>query len=153
MNALELKIPPPLVAFVLACAMWGLSWVTPLLEISGLARLAAAVTIAVLGAGFDLTAVILFFRRRTTVNPMKPANTSTLVVSGIYTVTRNPMYVGLVLFLCAWAVYLACAWALAGPVAFVLYINRFQIQPEEHMLLKKYGSKYKAYTSKVRRWL
>lgn len=153
MNALELKIPPPLVALVLACFMWGLSLVTPLLEISGPTRMAAAVTIAVLGAGFDLTAVILFFRRRTTVNPMKPAKTSTLVVTGIYTVTRNPMYVGMVFFLSAWAMYLACAWALAGPVAFVLYINRFQIEPEERMLLKKYGSEYKAYTSKVRRWL
>jgi protein-S-isoprenylcysteine O-methyltransferase Ste14 len=153
MNALELKIPPPVVALVLACAMWGFSLVTPLLEISGPARIAAAVTIAVLGAGFDITAVILFFRRHTTVNPMKPAKTSTLVVTGIYTVTRNPMYVGLVLFLIAWAVYLACAWALVGPVAFVLYINRFQIEPEERMLLKKYGAKYKAYTSNVRRWL
>ena len=153
MNALELKIPPPVVALVLACAMWGLSLVTPLIEISGPARVATAITIAVLGAGFDLTAVILFFRRRTTVNPMKPAKTSSLVVSGIYTVTRNPMYVGLVFFLTAWAVYLACPLALAGPVAFVLYINRFQIEPEERMLLEKYGRKYTVYTSKVRRWL
>ena len=153
MNALELKIPPPVVALVMACAMWGLSLVTPLLEISGPMRIASAITIAVLGAGFDLTAVILFFRRRTTVNPMKPAKTSSLVVTGIYTVTRNPMYVGMVFFLTAWTVYLACAWALVGPVAFVLYINRFQIEPEERMLLKKYGARYKAYMSKVRRWL
>ena len=153
MNALELKIPPPVVALVLACAMWGLSLVMPLLEISAPARIATAITIAVLGAGFDLTAVILFFRRRTTVNPMKPAKTSSLVVTGIYTVTRNPMYVGMVFFLTAWAVYLACPLALAGPVAFVLYINRFQIEPEERMLLEKYGRKYTVYTSKVRRWL
>ena len=153
MKTLELKIPPPVVALVMACAMWGLSLVTPLLEMSGPTRTASAITIAVLGAGFDLTAVILFFRRRTTVNPMKPAKTSSLVVTGIYTVTRNPMYVGMVFFLTAWAVYLACAWALVGPVAFVLYINRFQIEPEECMLLKKYGARYMAYMSKVRRWL
>ena len=153
MNALELKIPPPIVALLLASAMWGVSLVTPLLEISSPARVAAAVTIAVLGAGFDIAAVILFFRRRTTINPMKPAKTSVLVVTGVYTVTRNPMYVGLLFFLVAWAVYLASAWAMAGPLAFVLYINRFQIEPEERMLLKKYGNSYKAYKSSVRRWL
>lgn len=153
MNALELKIPPPIIALLLASAMWGISLVTPLLELSSPARIAASVTIAVLGAGFDIAAVILFFRRRTTINPMKPAKTSALVVSGVYTVTRNPMYVGLLFFLVAWAVYLTSAWALAGPLVFMLYINRFQIEPEERTLLKKYGNSYKAYKSSVRRWL
>lgn len=153
MNALELKIPPPVVALVLACAMWGISLITPLLAISSPERLAVAATIAVLGAGFDIAAVILFFRRHTTINPMKPAKTSSLVVTGVYTVTRNPMYVGLLCFLLAWTVYLASAWALAGPLAFVLYINRFQIEPEERMLSKKYGASYTAYTTNVRRWL
>ena len=153
MNALELKIPPPIVALLLASAMWGISLATTLLEMSSPARIAAAITIAVLGAGFDIAAVILFFRRRTTINPMKPAKTSSLVVSGVYTVTRNPMYVGLLFFLVAWAVYLTSAWALAGPLVFMLYINRFQIEPEERALLKKYGNSYKAYKSNVRRWL
>lgn len=153
MQALELKIPPPVVAALLASAMWGISLVAPLIDVPTFIRVATAVTIALVGAGFDLAAVIAFLRRRTTINPMKPAKTSALVCSGVYRVTRNPMYVGLLFFLVAWAVYLASAWALLGPFAFVLYINRFQIAPEEGVLLAKYGTSYSAYTSSVRRWL
>lgn len=153
MQALELKIPPPVVSALLASAMWGLSLVAPLIDVPTFIRVATAVTIALVGAGFDLAAVIAFLRRRTTINPMKPEKTSALVCSGVYSVTRNPMYVGLLFFLVAWAVYLASAWALLGPFAFVLYINRFQIAPEESVLLAKYGASYSAYTSSVRRWL
>jgi protein-S-isoprenylcysteine O-methyltransferase Ste14 len=153
MRTLELKIPPPVVALLLASAMWVLSLLTPPIQVPGFYRLAAAVAIALMGAGFDLAAVITFLRRHTTVNPMKPQNTSVLVCSGVYKLTRNPMYVGLLCFLIAWAVYLSSAWALLGPVAFVLYINRFQIRPEEDVLLIKYGDRYSAYKSRVRRWL
>ena len=153
MQALELKIPPPAVAVLLAGAMWGISLVAPLLEVPACIRVAAAVTIALVGGGFSLAAVISFRRARTTVNPMKPETTSSLVCSGIYGVTRNPMYVGLLLVLVAWAVFLSSAWTLLGPLAFVLYINRFQIAPEERVLSAMFGTGYSAYKSRVRRWL
>ena len=63
------------------------------------------------------------------------------------------MYVGLSCVLVAWAVFLSSAWALLGPVAFVLYIGRFQIGPEERALAKLFGSEYVDYQAKVRRWL
>jgi len=153
MQALELKIPPPAVAVLLAGAMWGISLVAPLLEVPAFIRVAAAVTIALAGGGFSLAGVISFRRARTTVNPMKPETTSSLVCSGIYGVTRNPMYVGLLLVLVAWAAFLSSAWALLGPLAFVLYINRFQIAPEERVLSAMFGTGYSAYKSRVRRWL
>ena len=153
MQALELKIPPPAVAVLLAGAMWGISLVAPLLEGPAFIRVAAAVTIALAGGGFSLAGVISFRRARTTVNPMKPETTSSLVCSGIYGVTRNPMYVGLLLVLVAWAVFLSSAWTLPGPLAFVLYINRFQIAPEERVLSAMFGTGYSAYKSRVRRWL
>jgi protein-S-isoprenylcysteine O-methyltransferase Ste14 len=153
MQALELKIPPPAVAALIAGAMWGISLVAPLLEVPAFIRVAAAVTIALAGAGFSLTGVVSFRRARTTVNPMKPETTSSLVCSGIYSVTRNPMYLGLLFVLVAWAVFLSSAWALLGPLAFVLYINRLQIEPEERVLSAMFGTDYSAYKSRVRRWL
>ena len=63
------------------------------------------------------------------------------------------MYLGLSFLLVAWAVFLSSAWALLGPVAFVLYIGRFQIAPEEGALAKLFGSEYADYQAKVRRWL
>jgi protein-S-isoprenylcysteine O-methyltransferase Ste14 len=84
---------------------------------------------------------------------MKPDASSSLVRSGIYTITRNPMYAGMLLMLCAWAVYLGSAWALVGPATFVAYMNRFQIAPEQRALEALFGASYTDYKAKVRRWL
>jgi len=153
MQALELKIPPPAVAVVMAGAMWGISLAAPLLEVPAFIRVGAAATIALAGVGFSLAGIISFRRARTTVHPMKPETTTSLVCSGIYGVTRNPMYVGLLFVLVAWAVFLCSAPALLGPVAFVLYINRFQIAPEERALSAMFGTGYSTYKSRVRQWL
>lgn len=153
LRALELKIPPPAVMVLIAGAMWRISVVTPALEVPAFIRAAAAVAIALAGGGFSLAGIISFRRAKTTVNPMKPETTSSLVCSGIYGVTRNPMYVGLLFVLVAWAVFLSSAWAWLGPLAFVLYINRFQIAPEERALSAMFTTGYSAYRSRVRRWL
>ena len=153
MQALELKIPPPAVAVLIAGAMWGISLVAPLLEVPAFIRVAAAATIALAGGGFSLAGVISFRRAKTTANPMKPETTSSLVCSGVYRLTRNPMYLGALFILVAWAVFLSSAWALLGPLAFVLYINRFQIAPEERALSAMFDRGYSAYRSRVRRWL
>ena len=153
LQILELKIPPPAVALSLAGLMWALSSIPPVLDVPEFMRVAAAITLALVGIGISLAGVISFRLARTTVNPMKPETTSSLVHSGIYKTTRNPMYVGVLLVLVAWAVFLFSAWALLGPVAFVLYINRFQITPEERVLLAMFGADYATYKSRVRRWL
>jgi protein-S-isoprenylcysteine O-methyltransferase Ste14 len=153
MNSLELKIPPPAVAALVAAIMWGISLITPLLEVALFTRVSAAIMFALAGSGFSLAGVISFRRAKTTVNPMKPETATSLVSTGIYRVTRNPMYVGLLLVLIAWAAYLSSAWALLGPLGFVLYISRFQIAPEERVLSTLFGAEYTAYQSKVRRWL
>ncbi|MEO7622488.1 MAG: isoprenylcysteine carboxylmethyltransferase family protein [Gallionella sp.] len=153
MNSLELKIPPPAVAALVAAIMWGISLITPLLEVALFTRVSAAIMFALAGSGFSLAGVISFRRAKTTVNPMKPETATSLVSTGIYRVTRNPMYVGLLLVLIAWAAYLTSAWALLGPLGFVLYISRFQIAPEERVLSTLFGAEYTAYQSKVRRWL
>ena len=84
---------------------------------------------------------------------MKPNSTSSLVISGIYRYTRNPMYLGFVLVLLGWAAFLSNLAALALLPAFVLYINRFQIMPEEHVLASLFPHGYPAYRARVRRWI
>jgi protein-S-isoprenylcysteine O-methyltransferase Ste14 len=153
MQALDLKIPPPVVAALAGGAMWGISLAAPLIDAPGTIRNVAAAILALVGSSFAIAGMISFFLARTTINPTKPETTSCLVRTGIYRISRNPMYVGLLFVLVAWAVYLASAWALAGPVAFVLYMNRFQIAPEERALAALFGTEYSAYASTVRRWL
>lgn len=153
MNWLELKLPPPVVALLVAAAMWWLAPLGPHVDSAGTLRPWLAMGLVVVGAGFDMTGLVAFLRRHTTINPLRPANASALVTSGIYRITRNPMYVGLVCFLTAWAVWLGAWLAFAGPVVFVLYITRFQIQPEERVLTTLFGEAYTAYTRRVRRWI
>jgi len=153
MRALELKIPPPAVALLIAAAMWFGARVGPLLELPLLVRTAAFIAIGVLGGATAFAGDMEFRRVKTTINPFKPENTTALVTSGVYRFTRNPMYFGLTLIVLGWAAFLCSAWALAGPIFFVLYINRFQIEPEERILSAKFGAAYSDYVSRVRRWL
>jgi protein-S-isoprenylcysteine O-methyltransferase Ste14 len=152
-DALELRIPPPVIALLIAAAMWAISRVTPLVEVPLVMRTAVAIIFAIAGGSISVAGVRAFRRAQTTVNPLKPQTSSSLVCGGIYAVTRNPMYVGMSCLLLGWSVFLASAWTLAGPLAFVLYMTRFQIVPEERALLSLFGADYAAYTCRVRRWL
>ena len=153
MHSLELKIPPPVVAALIAIAMWGVSLIAPLLEVPAQFRVSVAIAVALVGVAFSLAGIMSFRRAETTVNPMKPETASSLVSSGVYRVTRNPMYVGLLFVLVAWAAFLSSVWALLGVLAFFLYIGRFQITPEERVLSKLFGAEYSDYKTRVRRWL
>jgi protein-S-isoprenylcysteine O-methyltransferase Ste14 len=153
MGVLELKIPPPAVTALVAVIMWGISSVTPPLDVPGLVRVVVAVLFFLTGACISVAGVVAFRRAKTTINPMKPETTSALLTSGIYRFSRNPMYVGILFALLAWAIFLSSVWAMIGPVAFILYINRFQIKPEERALATMFGATYSDYKSAVRRWL
>jgi protein-S-isoprenylcysteine O-methyltransferase Ste14 len=110
--------------------------------------------LAAVGLAFDLAGLRAFLARRTTINPLRPERASSLVTDGVYRITRNPMYIGMVFLLLAWGLYLADAAALLlGPVAYMLYLNRFQIGPEERVLLGLFGEEYRGYMARVRRWL
>jgi protein-S-isoprenylcysteine O-methyltransferase Ste14 len=152
-NSLELKIPPPVVAVVLMAAMWAISQASSPIDSLHFVRVSAAIAIAAIGLGIDISALISFRRAHTTVNPMKPGKTSSLVTTGIFRYTRNPMYVGLLLVLFGWALFLPSDWALVGPLAFVLYIGRFQIAPEERVLSGLFGEQFSEYMARVRRWV
>lgn len=153
MNWLELKIPPPVVALLICAAMWGLSLFTPVLNVSMFNRAMAAFVITSLGGAVAISGVAGFRRANTTLDPRKPHAASSLVTTGIYRRTRNPMYVGVLLVIVGWAAFLSSPWALLGPLAFALYVTRFQIQPEERILSGLFGAAYIDYQSRVRRWL
>ena len=153
MASLDLKVPPPAVALVVALAMW---WVSRYGVLEGVPlawRVGAALVVAAVGAAFDVAGILAFGRAKTTVNPMKPEKSAALVSTGVFRITRNPMYVGMVFILLAWAVYLASPWALFGPLLFAAYITRFQIKPEERVLAARFGDEFASYTARVRRWL
>jgi protein-S-isoprenylcysteine O-methyltransferase Ste14 len=153
MRFLELRIPPPIVGLAVAAGMWVIAHQAAVVQLPKLLTLSVAAALGAIGAAVALAGVHSFRRARTTVNPLKPETSATLVATGVYSFTRNPMYLGMVLVLIAWAVYLASFWSLVGPAFFALYITRFQIVPEERVLHKLFGAPFAEYKKRVRRWL
>ena len=152
-NSLELKAPPVALTVVMAALMWFASLAAPAFDFSLPANVVCSTGLALAGALTCLAGVCSFQRAKTTVNPMKLDSASALVASGIYKYSRNPMYLGFLLTLLGWALFLSNESAILLLPAFVLYMNRFQICPEERALTSLFGEEYGKYRARVRRWL
>lgn len=152
-HSLELRIPPLLVVVIFAASMAGVTYALPSMSIDIPARTLMAAGFFVLGAVVAGAAVLAFHHHKTTVNPLTPERSSVLVASGIYRLSRNPMYLGFLLGLVGWGVYLANVAAVLLLVLFILYMNRYQIEPEERALLDKFGGRFVEYSAAVRRWV
>ena len=153
MNALALKVPPVAQVIITAAAMYGVSKMVPALTFSLNGSTALAVGLGVMGLSLGIMGVTQFRIAQTTPNPQALEKVSSLVTSGVYQYSRNPMYVGLVLILLGWAFYLFHFLAFVLLPIFILYMTRFQIQPEEQMMARKFGKTYQDYLNKVRRWI
>lgn len=152
MTYLELKVPPLVVLLIAAILMAALAPYWPGLNVTFSQWLLMSLS-AALGLAFSLAGSLTFVKADTTVNPLDPEQTSALVTSGIYQYSRNPMYVGFALFLAAFAWYLFNLNALIIWIGFVVYLQRFQIIPEERFLTAKFTEQYTLYKNKVRPWL
>jgi protein-S-isoprenylcysteine O-methyltransferase Ste14 len=152
MSFLENRVPPPVVMLAIGLAMWGVSLTSPRpTEI--MFRMPLVGFFFVAAALFGAPAIVAFRRAKTTIDPVHVGNASVVVSTGIYGITRNPMYVAMTLLLLSWALYLANVWLLIGPLFFVLFITRFQILPEERAMTARFGATYSKYKARVRRWL
>ena len=151
-HPLENRVPPPLVVVLIGVAMAVVALSTPAVEITKPLRLGVGGVVIALGALLVVQGARTFWRNETTIDPVALGRASTLVTGGVFHLSRNPMYVGFAAALVGWAVCLAAPWSLLGPVAFVLFTDRFQIIPEERVLLAKFGRVYDDYRAQVRRW-
>lgn len=151
MNCLEAKVPPAVVfLIVLALMKWSPfygyrfqgAWATGL-----------AIMCFLAGVGIGLWAVWQFLKTKTTVHPSHPERASHLVTDGLYKYSRNPMYLGLLLLLLSYGCHLGELIPLFFSGLFVLYMNRFQIRPEERALRKIFGESFENYRKRVRRWI
>jgi protein-S-isoprenylcysteine O-methyltransferase Ste14 len=150
---MELRIPPLALVLLAAALMWLAAWWLPAFrlpfyghQVLALAALLAGILVAAAG-------LVQFRKAGTTVNPLTPEASSALVVAGVYRWTRNPMYLGFLAALTGWALYLASLATVPVLLLFVLYMNRFQIVPEERALAARFGASFEQYRRSVRRWL
>jgi protein-S-isoprenylcysteine O-methyltransferase Ste14 len=150
---LDNRLPPLLVSLVVAAMMRGTVPIAPALSLPWPGRELVALVLVIVGALVIVAGVASFTRHKTTVNPFKPATASSLVDSGIYGRTRNPMYLGVAMALFGYAAFLSHPLALFAAFLFPAYIGRFQIGPEERALDQVFGEAYEAYKKRVPRWL
>ena len=153
MSRLELKVPPDVVWLFVAALMWLASMKTPRLAVPSAFRLALAVVLTSAGVWTIVSARLALERAHTSWRPMTPGKTTSLVTSGVYGISRNPIYLGMLLVILGLAVALASPAALVLSALFVLFIDRFQIRPEERALSAILGQEYLDYVRRVRRWV
>lgn len=153
MGILYNRIPPPIVMLISAAIMWVLSfgmwhWRMPMRL-----RLIVAMVLIMLAMSIGWLAIMQFRKAQTTANPLYLDRSTSLVMTGVYRFSRNPMYLALAIMLLAWAVLLSSPFSLIGWVLFIAYITQFQIKPEERMLEELFPREFAVYRASVRRWL
>jgi protein-S-isoprenylcysteine O-methyltransferase Ste14 len=156
MNFLQLKCPPPIVmllsmVFALLLSQRGLGFMQQ--QFADVSNIMWPLIFLIAGISLDLLGIKEFLAQQTTVNPLDPTQSTILVVSGIFQLTRNPMYLGMLLVLLGWGDFLDNFLAYSGALFFFVYITAFQIKPEEAVMLAKFGEPFKQYCQSVRRWL
>ena len=149
---LELKIPPPVYMLLIAGSMWFLDKTIPVSELISSPWNKLGYLPIILALFTDGTSLMQFFRSHTTANPIHPGKASKLVTTGVYRITRNPMYVGLLFLLIGWAVLLGSFSTFLLLPIFIFLITTQQIIPEERVLEEKFGQQYLDYKNTVNRW-
>lgn len=152
LKSIETKIPPPMLAALFVFGMWLADQYLPSSVLDDDVRLLVAIGLGSLGVLSSVLGVLSFVKAKTTTNPMQPEKAGTLVTTGIYQYTRNPMYLGLFCILLAWGVFLANGFSLMLAILFVPVMNFLQIIPEERAMVLNFREHYTAYKEKVRRW-
>jgi protein-S-isoprenylcysteine O-methyltransferase Ste14 len=147
------RIPPPILTVLVALLMWALDRWMPLAQwiSSPWNRLGALV--AAIGAAIAVAAFSRFRKVGTTISPLEPSKASYLVTDGVFRVSRNPMYLGLLLLLIGWAIWLGSASPWLVPPLFVIVLTVAQIIPEERALRQRFGDQYVSYQRRVARWI
>lgn len=147
-----LKLPPPLWALIYVALCIALSAALGWPGFFGLEIAPLGMALVVLGAALPVWAVLLFRRERTEINPTSPAN-RTLVTSGPFGITRNPMYLGLVIVTLGVAVWVG-AWPMfLAPIALFATANGVHVPFEEAKMRRQFPAEFEAYAGRVRRWI
>ena len=147
-------MPPLVVALAWALLMLFLHWLdSPLLDFNFYDRRTLALSFLFMGVAVAVAGLYQFQRAQTTVDPRRSAKASRLVTGGVYRSTRNPMYLGMAFTLLAWGFYLGSLLPLLFMPLFLIYLTKFQIIPEEQVLLRRFGGSFHTYRRTVRRWL
>jgi protein-S-isoprenylcysteine O-methyltransferase Ste14 len=150
---MKLRIPPVVIFFLALGILFGAHYLFPELSYSFSNQTLLSRIFLGLGVLISFSGIISFRMKGTTVDPLHPKKASSLVRSGIYRYTRNPMYLGMALVMIGGIIRIGNPIGIVALIFFVWYITIFQIKPEEEALKKLFEDEYKTFCKKVRRWI
>ncbi|MEH6468902.1 MAG: isoprenylcysteine carboxylmethyltransferase family protein [Porticoccus sp.] len=150
---LTLKMPPLVQLLVVALVMWLVARLLDTGETYSTWQGLLLILFLAAGATIICVAIITLYKMGTTIDPRDPSQTSKLITVGIFSYSRNPNYLGLLLILIAWNIHLYSLYACVGLPLFIWLITKLQIIPEEQQMGAKFGVEYFHYCEKVRRWV
>ncbi len=150
---MPIRIPPALQLLFFSSLMFVVKTQAPFVNFTHGSLPIIAILLTASGLTLIIAGGALFRTHNTTVNPLKPDNASKLVVAGIYRYTRNPMYLGFLLILSAWCIYLGNLLNILFVPCFIYTLSILNIRAEEHALSNKFGEYYSEYCARVRRWI
>ena len=145
------KIPPPIVTATFGLIIYFSKSFSPVYSFENSNMI--SVIFLLFGLGIFSAAVQSFKKHKTTINPLSPDKASSLVNSGIFSYSRNPMYLGMLLILLAVSFKFNISGGLFVSFLFKIYITRFQIIPEEKAMAKLFGEEFITYKNQTRRWI
>jgi protein-S-isoprenylcysteine O-methyltransferase Ste14 len=145
------RVPPPALYALAVLAGYLLNRRWPLSVNGGIGTIALAWGLTAASAALMASGVGTFRRWRTSIVPIRPA--TTLVISGPYRFTRNPMYVGLAALTVALGLFIDSWWPIVLLVPVLFAVRTFVIAPEERYLERRFGADYVRYKQRVRRWM
>jgi protein-S-isoprenylcysteine O-methyltransferase Ste14 len=151
MKSPPIPLPPPILMLVLLLLAALLTAVAPIGFVAVPFHGPIAVLLILVGLGFSAAGFLTFKSRGT---PVRPGSEPTqLILSGPYRITRNPMYLGVLLISIGCFFAVESLWFVVPPILFFWVIN-FRLIPFEEQLMKEhFGTEYEAYRQRVRRWL
>ena len=148
---METKIPPPIVTLVFGLSIYFSRGIFQVVEIKY--SFYFGILLLVLGFVILISAVRLFRKDKTTVNPLSPEQATKLVTDGIFKYSRNPMYLGMALVLGSIAIFFNLIGGIILVALFCAYITKFQILPEERAMRDLFSDDFDKYTKVTRRWI
>ena len=145
------KIPPPIVTFICGLAIYFSK--TFFNQFFSYNSNTISLFLLILGLTVFILAVKAFNRKKTTVNPLEPRQASSLVSSGIFKYSRNPMYLGMLIILLSLSSKFNLIGGMIISLFFYIFITKFQIIPEEAAMNELFGNEFIVYSNKTRRWI
>ena len=148
---METRIPPPIVTLVFGLSIYFSREIFQVVEIKY--SFYIGILLLILGLAILISAVRLFRKDKTTVNPLSPEQATKLVTDGIFKYSRNPMYLGMVFILSSMAVFFNLIGGIILIALFCSYITKFQIIPEERAMSNLFSQDFNKYKHATRRWI